>query len=156
MKSVSAVARSHTDLWVWQLSHELEVAVDALLESGPITTKRHAQFRNKLRQSAANAPQAVAEGFAKYLPRDFVPHLKQANLELTQTSDALRDGCDRRCFTEEQVMPLQRLTNRASNAITALIRYLKMADAPPERRPRPTRQPGRVDTPPASGVESYP
>jgi four helix bundle protein len=124
-------------LWVWQLSQELKVAVDALLESGPITAKRHAHFRNKLRQSAANAPQAVAEGFARQLPRDFSVCLKQAVKDLTETFAALQAGCDRGCFTEEQVVALRRLATRASSAISALIRYLQMADAPPVRRPRP-------------------
>ena len=131
-----AGVRSHTDLIAWQLAHELKLEVYALIERGPIG--RHGQLRDQLQRSAANAPRAIAEGFGRYLPDDFSRYLRYANGELKETFDGLQDGCDRRCFTPEQVAPLLRLSKRASKASTRLIAYLKTARAPgePPRHPR--------------------
>ena len=129
MHRSSRVARSHTDLWVWQLSQELKVAIDAFIEASPLGLKRNAQLRNRLLKSAATAPQLVAEGFARQLSYQFVDYLHRAEAELNRTLEALTLGCDRGCFTDGQVADLRRRTTRASHAINALIRYLKMANA---------------------------
>ena len=125
----SRVARSHTDLWVWQLSYELKVAIDAFVEARPVAPKRNAQLHNRLRRSASTAPQLVAEGFARHLSRQFVDYLQRADAELNQTLNALTLGCDRGCFTDDEVAELRRRATRASHAINALIRYLKLANA---------------------------
>jgi hypothetical protein len=83
----------------------------------------------------------------RYLPGDFSHYLRQANAELKETSECLRDGVDRGYFTEEQVVPLYRLCRRASKAATGLIAYLKTADAPNEE-PRRRRGRRRTRTPP--------
>jgi four helix bundle protein len=136
-----AGVRSHTDLIAWQLAHELKLEVYALVERGLIV--RHGDLRVQLQRSASNAPRAIAEGFGRYLPDDFCRYLRYANGELKETSDALQDGCDRQCFTAEQIAPLQRLSKRAYKASTRLIAYLKTAEAPgePSRRRRPPRPP---------------
>ena len=131
-----AGVRSHTELIAWQLAHELKLAVYGLIERGPIV--RHGQLRDQLQRSASNAPRAIAEGFGRYLPNDFSRYLRYANGELKETFDGLQDGCDRHCFTPEQVAPLLRLSKRASKASTRLIAYLKTANAPGEP-PRPRR-----------------
>lgn len=133
-----AGARSHTELIAWQIASELRVAVYALLESGPIARREHDGLRAQLRRSASNAPRAIAEGFGRYLPDDFIRYLRYANAELKETFDALQDGYDARCFTREQIVPLQRLSKRASKAATNLIKYLKNSTAPgePPRRRR--------------------
>jgi four helix bundle protein len=133
-----AGARSHTEVIAWQLANELKLAVYALIEGGPIA--RHGDLREQLRRSASNAPRAIAEGFGRYLPDDFSRYLRYANGELKETFEALQDGYDRRCFTRDQVEPLQRLSKRASKASSRLIAYLKTAEAPGEPR-RPRRAP---------------
>ena len=151
-----AGARSHTELIAWQLANELKLAVYALIEGGAL--RRHPQLRDQLQRSASNAPRAIAEGFGRYLPDDFTRYLRYANGELKETFDGLQDGCDRRCFTEEQIAPLLRLSKRATKAATRLIAYLKTATAPGEpprrrRRPPPTeptepREPTEPKEPP--------
>jgi four helix bundle protein len=132
-----AGARSHTELIAWQLANELKLAVYALIDRGAIG--RHPQLRDQLQRSASNAPRAIAEGFGRYLPDDFTRYLRYANGELKETCDGLQDGCDRRCFTQEQIAPLLRLSRRATKASTRLIAYLKTANAPGEpRRRRPS------------------
>jgi len=140
-----AGARSHTEIIAWQLAHDLKLRVYELIEHGPIT--RHGQLRDQLQRSAANAPRAIAEGFGRYLPDDFSRYLRYANGELKETFDGLQDGYDRRCFTREQVEPLQRLSKRASKAATRLIGYLKNADAPGEPRRRRRAQPKEPSEP---------
>ena len=77
---------------------------------GPL---RKADLRDQLRRSASNAPRAIAEGFGRYLPDDFIRYLRYANGELKETFEGLQDGYDRRCFTRAQILPLQRLSKRA-------------------------------------------
>jgi four helix bundle protein len=121
---------------VWQLAHELKLGVYALIESGPIT--RHRDLCDQLRRSASSAPRNIAEGFGRYLPGDFIRYLRFANGELKETSEGLRDGCDRGCLDHAEVERLQRLSKRASKAATRLAAYLRTATAPgePPRRRR--------------------
>jgi hypothetical protein len=51
------------------------------------------------------------------------------NGELKETFNTLRDGIDCGYFTHDQVLPLQRLSKRASKACTSLIAYLQTAEA---------------------------
>ena len=119
--------RSHEEIIAWQCAYELKRRVYALIGSGPIT--RDFDLHDQLRRSAGSAPRLIAEGFGRYLPGDFANYLRQANAELKETSESLRDGVDRGYFTEDHVVPLQRLSRRASKAATRLIGYLRTAKA---------------------------
>jgi hypothetical protein len=61
---------------------------------------------------------------------NFSTYLRLANGELKETIESLDDGVDRRHFTKEQIIPLQRLAKRSSKAASRLIAYLGTADAP--------------------------
>lgn len=124
--------RSHEDLVVWQLAHELKLEVYRLLESGPAV--RDFGFCDQLRGAASSATRNVAEGFGRYLPGEFARYLRVANGELKETSEILRDGQNRGYFVETDVVRLQRLARRASKAATQLIAYLRTADPPNEVR----------------------
>ena len=130
--------RSHEELICWQLAYELKVNVYALIETGSIL--RDHDLRDQLQRSAGAAPRLIAEGFGKYLPGHFKKYLQDANGELKETYESLRDGVDRKHFTQDQIVPLQRLCKRASKATTNFIAYLRTAAAPhePRRRPRGT------------------
>lgn len=127
-------------------SHE-----EALVKTGPIT--RDPKLTDQLRSAAGAAPRLIAEGFGRYLPGDFARYLRTANGELHEIFDALRDGVDRGYFTQNQVVPLQRLSKRASKAASGLIKYLRTSTAPHEsprkhsRRNEPIR-PGPAPEPP--------
>ncbi len=118
-------ARSHEEPIVWQLSHELKLKVYELIRSGTIT--RDFDLRTQLQRAAASAPRNIAEGYGRFLPGLFIQALRVTNGELKETYDALGDGCDRGHFTREQVVPLQRLSKRASKAASGLIAYLERA-----------------------------
>jgi four helix bundle protein len=131
--------RSHEEIIAWQRANELKLLVYDLIESGPVT--RDADLHDQLRRSARAAPRLIAEGFGRYLPRDFSRYLRSANGELKETYNSLRDGVDQKYFTAAQIEPMLRLSKRASKAATKLIEYLRTAEAPnEERRRRSTRR----------------
>jgi four helix bundle protein len=128
-----AAARSFTELDAWQLSNQLKLGVYDLIRLGDAS--RDLEFRNQIRNAAASAPRNIAEGFGRYVPREFAQYLRVANGSLMETSNHLQDGVDRRYFRPEQITELQLLAKRASAATTRLIKYLQHA-APPNPRTR--------------------
>jgi four helix bundle protein len=133
-----AAARSHKDLICWQRAYELKLQVYELLRRGTVT--QDFDFRDQLKESASSAPRLIAEGFGRYYPAEFSKYLRLANGELKETVESLDDGVDRRHFTKDQVIPLQRLAKRSSKAASRLIAYLATADAPNKLPPRRGRR----------------
>jgi four helix bundle protein len=132
-----AAARSHKDLICWQRAYELKLLVYELLRRGTVT--QDFDFRDQLKESASSAPRLMAEGFGRYYPAEFSKYLRFANGELKETIESLDDGVDRRHFTKDQVIPLQRLAKRSSKAASRLIGYLVTADPLKESPPRRKR-----------------
>jgi hypothetical protein len=64
----------------------------------------------------------------------FGKFLDVAIASLTETSNHLRDGVDRKHFTKDDIDPLLRLAACARGASIALKRYLKNATPPDPRR----------------------
>jgi four helix bundle protein len=120
--------QSHTEIVAWQLANEVKLGIYRLIRVGPVS--RDSDFCDQIRRSARSAPRLIAEGFGRFLPREFVKYLRWANGELKETFDALQDGRDQGYFSEDETVRLQRLTMRASKAIGALIRYLERARSP--------------------------
>jgi len=117
-----AGARSHKELICWQRPYELKLGVYELADRDSV--KRDFKFRGQLRESASSAPRLIAEGFGRYYPAEFAKYLRMANGELKETIESLDDGVDRKHFTRDDVIPLQRLAKRASKAASGLIKYL--------------------------------
>jgi four helix bundle protein len=137
------IARTFQELDCWKLARQLKLHVFRL-----IATTRAAgdlEFCDQLRRSARSAPSNIAEGFARFKPREFAHFLRTANASLHETTNHLIDGVDSGYFTEHQIAPLQLLARRASAATTRLTRYLEGSDGPNRtRRRRPT--PGNPGT----------
>ena len=130
-------AQSHEELVVWQLSYQLKLGVYELIKASTIRADRN--LHDQLRNAARAAPRLIAEGFGRYLPGEFARYLRTANGELKETFDALRDAVDCGYVKQDQIVPLQRLSKRASKAASSLIEYLRSAAPPNEpaaRRPR--------------------
>jgi four helix bundle protein len=125
-------AHSFHELDAWQLSNDLKLGVYELLRDPDV--QRDVEFRGQIQNAAASAPRNIAEGFGRYLPREFSQYLRIANGSLMETSNHLRDGCDRGYFTADEIEPLLRLARRASAAVTRLIRYLQTAPSNPRTR----------------------
>ena len=130
-------ARSIQELIAWQLADELKVRIYQLIARGPIARDR--ELCDQFRRAASSARALIAEGFGRYLPRDFSRYLRSANGELNEILDCLKDGIDRGYLNEEEVAPLRRLAKRASKAATRLIAYLRTSSAPHEPRGRASR-----------------
>jgi four helix bundle protein len=118
-----AGARSFTELHAWKLANELKLGIYGLLKT--TAAARDFEFRDQIRNAAASAPRNIAEGFGRYLPREFSQYLRVANGSLMETSNHLQDGLDRGYFTAADVERLQTLARRSSAATTRLIRYLQ-------------------------------
>ena len=86
----------------------------------------------------------MAEGFGRYYPGEFARYLRLANGELTETVESLDDGVDRKHFTNEQIIPIERLAKRSSKAASRLAEYLDNSDPPNGPSPRRRRRPPRT------------
>jgi four helix bundle protein len=134
------MARHYSELDAWQLANELKLRVYGLTDSGSVT--RDFKFRDQLREAAASGPSNIAEGFGRYKPRQFRQFLDIAIASLTETSNHLCDGVDRKHFTAKDIAPLLPLAQRAKGAAIGLKAYLKDAEPPePGRRDRRQRPP---------------
>jgi four helix bundle protein len=119
-------ARSFKELDCWRPANELKRGVYELIRREVI--QRDFAYRDQIRDSAASAPRNIAEGFGRFLPRDFSQYLRIANGSLMETSNHLEDGRDRGYFTDADIDPLLGLARRASGATTKLLRYLQSAN----------------------------
>jgi four helix bundle protein len=105
----NSMARSFTELDAWQLANQLKLGIYELIRSGD--AQRDIEFRNQIRNAAASAPRNIAEGFGRYLPREFSQYLRVANGSLMETSNHLQDGYDRSYFTAADVELTCRLSS---------------------------------------------
>ena len=71
--------------------------------TGPVS--RDPDLCDQLERAARNAPRAVAEGFGRYLPADFIRYLRYANGEVKEVLDALQDAVDRRYVSPNRSSP---------------------------------------------------
>ena len=133
------MAKTFDELDTWQLANQLKRGVYILTESGSVT--RDFDFYNDLRGSAKSAPSNIAEGFARYAPPQFRHFLDIAIGSLTETANHLRDGVDRKHFTESEIAPLLILVARARGAAIALKASLKNAKPPEPNRGRRSNKP---------------
>jgi four helix bundle protein len=132
------MAKQYDELDAWQLANELKLRVYALTESGSVT--RDFKFWEQLRDAAASGPRNIAEGFGRYKPAQFRQFLDVAIASLTETPNHLRDGVDRKHFSEKDIAPLLPLARRAKSAAIGLKSYLKDAKPPEPRRRQPRKR----------------
>src|SRR5262245_24927952 len=78
-----SAAKRYQDLVCWQLADELEQLVFELTATVPAF--RDFKFRDQIRDSSSSATRNIAEGFARYWPRDFARFLTIARSSLTET-----------------------------------------------------------------------
>jgi four helix bundle protein len=90
---------------------------------GPAATDL--RFRGQIEDAAASVCRNVAEGFARFNPREFLQFVKYARSSLAELQDELHDGLQRRYFSEEDFNEAWALTVRTSAALASLGRYLR-------------------------------
>jgi four helix bundle protein len=131
--------RKFEDLIAWQLSHEVQEEVFAFSAVKPACLDRN--FRDQIQDSARSAPRNIAEGFARYYPKEFSRFLRIAAGSLQETRNHLLDAHDRGYLTSPELERLTRLTLRAFKATTRLIAYLRHSQAPEPFAPPPEDEP---------------
>jgi four helix bundle protein len=114
------------NLDAWRLADELKQRVYALVDT--TTAKRDFRFRDQIRESAASASSAIAEGFGRYHHPEFSFMVRVARASLMETQNHLRDGVHRQHWSEASARPLAQLADRAIGATTNLINYLDSTD----------------------------
>ena len=67
----------------------------------------------------------MAEGFGRYYPGEFARFMRNALGSLNETRDHLGAGFDKQYLTEDLVLELKTLTNRAIGASVNLVKYLE-------------------------------
>ncbi len=115
-------AKHYTELQAWQLANGLKRAVYAATQ--PERIARDRRFCEQIRESAASAPANIAEGFGRYLHKDFARFLRQAISSLDETQNHIDDGVDRGHFEASLAARLHELLGRARAATVALMNYL--------------------------------
>jgi four helix bundle protein len=98
--------RKFEDLIAWQLSHELQEEVFAFSATRPACFDR--KFCDQIRDSARSAPRNIAEGFARYYPKEFIRFLRIAAGSLQETRNHLLDARARGYITTTELERLSR------------------------------------------------
>ena len=138
------IAKRYQDLVCWQLADELEQLVLELTATGPIS--KDFKFRNQIEDSASSATRCIAEGFARFWPREHAQYLRFACGSLMETHNSVGTGLKKGYFTSEQAERMRTLAVRSKGAATGLIIYLdSLPPRPPglgrSRRPKEPKEP---------------
>lgn len=115
-------ARTYRELDAWRLADEIRRKVIAITAQAPAS--RDFNYCKQLRDAAASVSANIAEGYGRYRPLDFARFLSIAKGSLAETQDRIRDGADRRYFSDEQAIELMILTERCDRVISQLRGYL--------------------------------
>jgi|SRR5689334_7328552 four helix bundle protein len=121
-------ARTFEELDAWLLATELKRRVYEILTGS--SAARDADFCNQLRSAAGSAPANISEGFGYYNHPQFARHVRIAIGSLDETRNYLRDGIERRFWTDQDLQTLLRLCKRARGACVGLLEHLTTTDAP--------------------------
>jgi four helix bundle protein len=111
------VAKQFQDLAAWQRCVELSDAVFRI--TARVSERR---FRDQIRGAAAAAPALIAEGFARYTPRDFAHYLRMARGELAEVQSHLVIGRARDYFTADEFETTSTTARRAMGTTTNLLK----------------------------------
>jgi len=118
-----AGVKHHEDLVAWQLSEELRHRIVALLATP--TLARHRRFCDQIDRSSSSAPANIAEGFARYKPKDFARFLRIALGSLAETQNHFRRALKDGFLPQDQFDKAWSLSTRAIKASKKLHSYLR-------------------------------
>ena len=101
---------------------ELRQAVFAFTAAGPAF--QDLKFRDQIREATRSATNNIAEGFARFTPREFRRFLSIARGSLTEAHNQLQIAHECRYLADDEYERLSLLAARAATATTRLMRYL--------------------------------
>jgi four helix bundle protein len=110
------------DLIVWQLADRLhgEVVKLSRMSSG----RRDFKFFDQFLSASRSVPANIAEGFARYHPREFKRFLQYARGSVAEVQVHLREAESRRFISPQAAIDLRTLSRRVGAGLTALIRSI--------------------------------
>ncbi len=111
-------AQNFTALDAWQVSHELEALIVALLQRSAFATDR--MLCDQLQDSAASAPRHIAEGYGRSSAVEYAQFLQFALGALAETRNHLIDARNRGYITEDERQRGDRLARHAIGATCEL------------------------------------
>jgi four helix bundle protein len=131
--------RSFQNLIAWQLCEELADLVSAITATGPVT--KDFNFCNQLRRAAGGPGPNIAEGFARYGPKEFAHYLRMAVGSLMETQTFLLRGKRQGYWSEDKASAALRLCERALDMTRKLLASkLKQIEESKSRQARPGGQ----------------
>ena len=111
------------DLLAWQRAHELHIEVWTASNRPP--ANRDLRFRDQIWDASESVERNVAEGFGRFNPGQFAHFLDFSRGSILETKTLLRKGCAVGYWNDEEFNRLDRLADRALQAIAKLQRYLR-------------------------------
>ncbi len=121
-------ARRHTDLDAWKLADELRSRTQVVI-AGP-RFRQQDSLRSQLGRASQSACANIAEGFARYQPKDFARFLRISKGSILEAREHLLHASQLNLVSDSELVELSSLANRAIGALVRLIRYLETAKAP--------------------------
>ena len=118
------------ELDVYQLAHELEVRIAVILARPEI--RRDVDLYGQLKRASEGPCPNIAEGFARYLPRDNARFNRIAKGSFSEIIVLMTRAVRKGLIGESESEPICRLARRARGAATGYIRYLERASPPNE------------------------
>jgi four helix bundle protein len=83
------------------------------------------RFRKQIRDSSSSAPRNIAEGFGRFVPKDFANFTRMAKASLMETQNHLMHGLEEKYFSKADYEKAWRLSKRALGATRGLHNYLR-------------------------------
>jgi four helix bundle protein len=105
------------DLVAFQLAVQLKRGVYALVD-GNTRARSDWKYRDQLFDAALGGESNIAEGWYRYNAAEISQFIRYALASLAETDRRLRDGADRKYFTQSEIEPLCRTCSRAIGATT--------------------------------------
>ena len=109
----------HEQLVAWQFANELADLIDTLIANG--AARDNESFRNQILKSSSKPPAQIAEGFARFLPRDSANYYRMARASLAETRNHLQRGFHRRYWREAEQRKALELAERAFKTTGGLL-----------------------------------
>ena len=131
--------RDHTELDVWNLCDDLCNQVSGVTERPGFA--RHSKLRDQIKDAAESPCPNIAEGFARYFPRDNARFVHIARGSLTELIVHLGRARASRLITQAEADSLCKLALRARKAATGYILYLQSATPPKPSRKKQEGKP---------------
>ncbi|TAK11734.1 MAG: four helix bundle protein [Acidobacteria bacterium] len=117
------------DLVVWQLAETLRAEVVALCAKPSI--QQQFKFRDQILPAAASVAANIAEGYGRASHADFARFLGVAIGSLRETETWLRDGVDRKFWSDDDAEAALLLCKRLTVGLNRLRAYLRSTPTPP-------------------------